>query len=89
MNYDFGIFVFGDDDRLESRGEIRTVARDNVLFEFGLFVDNSRGSVRSSSALPRCPFQRIWPELKPQRTIPPYQTWPQHWDQRARVYEER
>ena len=38
LAYDFGIFVFTPDDRLEARGSVRTVARDNVLFEFGLFV---------------------------------------------------
>jgi len=38
LTYNFGIFVFTPDDQLESRGKARTVARDNVLFEFGLFV---------------------------------------------------
>jgi predicted nucleotide-binding protein len=38
LTYDFGVFVFTADDQLESRGRIRAVARDNVLFEFGLFV---------------------------------------------------
>jgi predicted nucleotide-binding protein len=38
LAYDFGIFVFTPDDRLDARGHVRTVARDNVLFEFGLFV---------------------------------------------------
>lgn len=36
--YDFGVFVFTPDDKLHSRGEDRPVARDNVLFELGLFV---------------------------------------------------
>jgi predicted nucleotide-binding protein len=36
--YDFGVFVFTPDDKLRSRGEDRPVARDNVLFELGLFV---------------------------------------------------
>lgn len=38
LTYNYGIFVFTPDDQLESRGRVRTVARDNVLFEFGLFV---------------------------------------------------
>lgn len=38
LTYGFGVFVFTPDDQLESRGTVRTVARDNVLFEFGLFV---------------------------------------------------
>lgn len=36
--YDFGIFVFTPDDRLHTRGEDKPVARDNVVFELGLFV---------------------------------------------------
>ena len=38
LSYDFGIFVFTPDDQLQSRGQDRKVARDNVIFEFGLFV---------------------------------------------------
>ena len=38
LKYDFGIFVCTADDKLESRGETKSVARDNVLFEYGLFV---------------------------------------------------
>lgn len=36
--YDFGIFVFTPDDQLHTRGEIKSVARDNVVFELGLFI---------------------------------------------------
>lgn len=36
--YDFGVFVFTPDDELTMRGEIKSVARDNVLFELGLFI---------------------------------------------------
>jgi predicted nucleotide-binding protein len=36
--YDFGLFVFTPDDVLHSRGDVKTVARDNVLFELGLFL---------------------------------------------------
>lgn len=38
LGYDYGIFVFTPDDTLESRGHVRQVARDNVLFELGLFM---------------------------------------------------
>lgn len=38
LEYDFGIFVFTPDDELNSRDQIRPVARDNVVFELGLFV---------------------------------------------------
>lgn len=36
--YDFGIFVFTPDDQIESRGDVKLSARDNVIFELGLFV---------------------------------------------------
>lgn len=36
--YEFGIFVFTPDDELISKGEKKNVARDNVIFELGLFI---------------------------------------------------
>lgn len=36
--YDFGVFVFSPDDKLATRGKVVMVARDNVLFELGLFM---------------------------------------------------
>lgn len=36
--YDFGLFVLAPDDKLESRGVRQHSARDNVMFEFGLFL---------------------------------------------------
>ena len=36
--YDFAIFVFTPDDELLTRGKNKSVARDNVIFELGLFI---------------------------------------------------
>jgi hypothetical protein len=38
LSYDYGVFVFTPDDELHTRGEVKAVARDNVLFELGLFT---------------------------------------------------
>jgi hypothetical protein len=38
LQFDYGIFIITSDDTLESRGRVRQVARDNVLFELGLFM---------------------------------------------------
>ena len=38
LEYQFAIFVFTPDDQLMSRGEIKNVPRDNVIFEAGLFI---------------------------------------------------
>ncbi|HZT59086.1 MAG TPA: nucleotide-binding protein [Pyrinomonadaceae bacterium] len=36
--YDFGVFIFAADDMVEMNGERLLTARDNVVFELGLFV---------------------------------------------------
>lgn len=36
--FDYGIFVFTPDDKIESRGDVKLSARDNVIFELGMFV---------------------------------------------------
>lgn len=36
--YDFGVFIFAADDMVEMNGERLLAARDNVVFELGLFV---------------------------------------------------
>jgi predicted nucleotide-binding protein len=36
--FDYGIFVFTPDDKIESRGETKKAARDNVIFELGMFT---------------------------------------------------
>ncbi|MBR9833466.1 DNA-binding protein [bacterium] len=37
-NSDFGVFVFSNDDIIKIRNEEKNSVRDNVLFEFGLFI---------------------------------------------------
>jgi hypothetical protein len=45
--YDYSIFIFVPDDTVTSRNEISMRVRDNVLFEFGLFVSQKDGMSRS------------------------------------------
>jgi len=37
-NFDYAIFIFGGDDKIESRGVTKLTPRDNVIFEAGLFI---------------------------------------------------
>ena len=37
-DFEHAVFVFTPDDQLNTRGQIRSVARDNVIFELGQFV---------------------------------------------------
>jgi predicted nucleotide-binding protein len=38
VDYEYGIFVFTPDDKIFSRGIISTMPRDNVIFEYGMFL---------------------------------------------------
>lgn len=38
LEYHHAVFVFTPDDQLHMRGELKPVARDNVLFELGMFI---------------------------------------------------
>lgn len=37
-NYEYGVFVFNPDDKIFSRGKKLEVPRDNVIFEYGMFL---------------------------------------------------
>lgn len=50
--YDFGVFVFTPDDKRTMRGKNNLVARDNVIFESGLFI-GKLGRYRSFIVKPR------------------------------------
>lgn len=38
VNYEYGIFVFNPDDTIFSRGKKLSIPRDNVIFEYGMFL---------------------------------------------------
>jgi len=38
MEFHYAVFVFTPDDQLHTRGGTKPVARDNVLFELGMFI---------------------------------------------------
>ncbi len=50
--FDFGVFVFAPDDLVRIGSRQHTAARDNVVFEMGLFV-GARGRERSFFVMPR------------------------------------
>jgi len=50
--YDFGLFLFEPDDVVESRGIVMAAPRDNVIFEFGLFM-SQLGLKRAFALAPR------------------------------------
>lgn len=59
LEYHSGIFVFTPDDQLSSRGRDGLVARDNVLFELGMFV--GRLGRRKSFVLQSGPYGIMLP----------------------------
>lgn len=38
LQYNYGIFVFTPDDKIYSRGKESNIPRDNVIFEYGMFL---------------------------------------------------
>src|SRR5438552_3664727 len=59
---DFGIFVFSPDDLVRIRGQKQAAVRDNVIFEFGLFVGHL-GRKYSVMLLPKGERLRIPSDL--------------------------
>jgi len=51
-NTDFGLFVFAPHDRAIIRGKRKTIVRDNVLFELGMFMGRF-GPDRTAFLIPR------------------------------------
>lgn len=51
-DFDFGIFIFKPEDTIIFRNEEKTVVRDNIIFEFGLFL-GKLGKERVSFLIPR------------------------------------
>ena len=50
--YDYAIFVFTPDDQITKRGDTTNIARDNVIFEAGLFI-GSKGRFNAFIVHPR------------------------------------
>lgn len=59
---DFGVFVFSPDDLVQIRGQEQAAVRDNVIFEFGLFVGHL-GRQNSVMLLPKGEPVRIPSDL--------------------------
>jgi hypothetical protein len=59
---DFGVFVFSPDDLVRIRGQKQAAVRDNVIFEFGLFVGHL-GRQNSVMLLPKGEPVRIPSDL--------------------------
>jgi len=52
--FDFGVFVFGPDDMVKSRGKVKFAPRDNVIFEYGLSMAQL-GRERTFALVPSSP----------------------------------
>ena len=57
QSHQFGVFVFVSDDRVTMRGQSWPAVRDNLVFEFGLFI-GARGRQNCF-----CPVRTLWPEI--------------------------
>jgi predicted nucleotide-binding protein len=61
-NSDFGIFVFAEDDLVESRSQVLTAPRYNVIYETGMFAGHL--------GFNRCFIAERIPQLVDKRSLP-------------------
>lgn len=62
-SFDFGLMVMTKDDIVESRGETFVSPRDNIIFEFGIFIGRA-GDKRAFALLENAPDMKMPSDLR-------------------------